>query len=131
MMNQPNKVSTGFRCSLRDIIVLLISIGGAIWLWEIQFPMWWLIPMVVLHFFLFCNIVLLWQRWELIWAAIFVCNVGTHVGLNELHWVSPLLVQLPFTIGFCVLQIRSPWYRGVWADRINPKFRKPSGVSEN
>ena len=119
-MNQTNETKpqrSGFRFSLTDAAVLLIAIALTLWLRTNEIPLWWLPLAVLTHFFLFCNVFLVWRKYELIWAFLFVLNTGIHIILGELDWLSPLVFQLPVTITIILLQIRSPHYRGIFAHR--------------
>ena len=73
------------------------------------------------HFFLFCNVFLVWRRWELLWAVAFVLNVGAHIAFATLDWLSPILFQVPVTVLVITWQIRSPWYHGIFAEKWNPR----------
>jgi hypothetical protein len=99
-------------------------LGGGIgwWLRSVGFPLWWLFPVVVLHFFLFCNVFLVWRKWELLWAVGFVINVALHLRAEQLHWFSPCCFQLPLTLLVIFWQIRSPWYHGVFARQLNSRL---------
>ncbi len=111
----------GFRCSKWDILVLLIAAVSAFGLFRSGIPIWWIIPAVTGHFFLFCNVFLVWRRWELIWAACFVAIVSWRMAQGEAGWWPTLLYVLPVTFTVILVQIRSPWYHGVWARRLNPR----------
>jgi hypothetical protein len=116
----PNPSSeTGFRFSMADGLVLLLALAATVQLWRMEIPLWWLLIVVLGHFFLVCNVFLVWRKYELIWALIFIVNVGTHVLLGRFHWLSPCLFQLPVTVTVILLQIRSPHYRGVFAQAWN------------
>lgn len=123
-MNRPETSPKrhGFRFSVWDALILAAGLGLTLWLHAIDFPLWWIVAMVVGHFFLFCNVFLVWQRWELLWAAVFVINVGLHIANASFDWLLPLLWQLPWTITFIALQIRSPWYHGICAEHWNPSL---------
>lgn len=112
----------GFRISIGDALVLLLGLGLTLWLRDIHFPLWWVVLAAVGHFFLFCNVFLVWRRWEIIWALLFCLNVGLHLNQGDLGWVSPVLLQTPVTLLVIWLQIRSSWYHGIWADRLNPRL---------
>ena len=112
--------SAGFRFSVSDAGVLAGGLAATIWLKNRDFPLWWVVPAAVGHFFLFCNVFLVWRRWEMIWAAVFVLNVAGHLAVGIFDWPSPLALQFPVTVTVIVLQIRSPWYRGIFAKERNP-----------
>lgn len=121
----PSPKRHGFRFSIGDALILAAGLALTLWLHAIEFPLWWIVAMAVGHFFLFCNVFLVWQRWELIWAAIFVINAGVHIATGSFAWLSPFLWQLPWTIAAIGLQIRSPWYHGIFARRWNPSLIEP------
>ena len=112
----------GFRFSARDALVILCSAAITWWLRSMSFELWWIAPLVLGHFFLFCNVFLVWQRWEFVWAVIFIANVTIHFALGFSDWFPCLLWQTPVTITVIVLQMRSPWYHGIFAQRINPQL---------
>ena len=122
-MKAPQKPRThGFRFSVQDALILLGGAGLAYWLWNESFPLWWIIPMALGHFFLFCNVFLVWQKLELAWAAAFVIQVAIHLVAGYTGWLSPLLIQTPVTFFVIWLQLRSPWYHGILAQRLNPQL---------
>ena len=112
----------GFRFSLQDALILLGGAGLAYWLRNESFPLWWVVPMALGHFFLFCNVFLVWQKLELTWAVAFVMQVAIHLAAGYTDWLSPLIVQAPVTLFVIWLQIRSPWYHGIFAERLNPQL---------
>ena len=114
----------GFRLSFVDILMMVTGACLSGWLAEIGFPVWWIVPAALGHFFLFCNVFLVWRRWELLWAAAFVLNVDIHLALGSLEWLSRLLFQLPITILVIIGQIRSPWYHGIFAKHLNPWLKE-------
>ena len=118
----PSSKRHGFRFSIWDALILAAGLALTLWLPAIDFPLWWIVAMAVGHFFLFCNVFLVWQRWELLWAAAFVINAGIHIATGSFGWLSPFLWQLPWTILVIGLQIRSPWYHGIFAERWNPSL---------
>jgi hypothetical protein len=103
----------GVRLSLSDVFVIVLGIVTSVFLKKHNIELWWIVPVVLIHFFLFCNVFLLWRRWELIWAAFFVLNVGTHLYLKKTGLVTPLLIQAPITLYFIIRQINSPFYKGL------------------
>ncbi len=67
-----------------------------------------LLPLVVLvHFFLFCNVFRVRTRYELIWAASFVLNAGAWQLMGELGWQSLLGAQIPITLLVFAIRARA------------------------
>ena len=114
----------GIRFSTKDAFVLLLTAGLSWWLMNQNFPLWWIVPAALGHFFLFCNVFRVWRRLELLWAGAFVINVAGHLVLGTLDWLSPMLFQLPVTVLVITLQIRSPWYHGILAKQFNPRIKQ-------
>ena len=80
-----------------------------------------LVPMVVLHFFLFCSVFRIRRSYELIWSAVFLASF-TYFSWSGFSWARVLAVQLPLTALFLLLEIRSPRYHGIFAARLNPRL---------
>jgi hypothetical protein len=112
----------GFRFSAVDagaIAAFAIVAGGFYFLAR---PLWWLVAIAAGHFFLFCNVFRVVRRRELIWAALFVLNVGLWMLLKRLDWFTVLACQLPVSVGVITWEIKSPGYHGVFANRLNPRL---------
>ncbi len=122
MNDSPPSRKHGFRLSALDGVVLMLGAILAIWLRNESFPLWWIVPMALGPFFLFCNVFLVWRKLELIWAAVFVILIGGHLALGHTDGLSPLIMQTPVTLGVLWLQLRSPWYHGIFARLINPRL---------
>lgn len=112
----------GFRVSTWDGLILVLGAGLTLWLRSAEFPLWWIVPVVVGHFFLFCNVFLVWRNLELLWAAVFIANVLLHVAMGDLGWWPACGWQLLATVAVIARQMRSPWYHGIFARRINPRL---------
>ncbi len=110
-----------------DTVILLLGSVLSWWLINQSFPLWWIVPTALGHFFLFCNIFLVWRRLELLWAAAFVVNVAAHVAFNAFNPRPPLLWQTPVTLAVIAWQMRSPWYHGVFARQFNPRLAEYLG----
>lgn len=110
----------GMRFSVLDAVVLFLAAVGTVWLRSLDVAVWWLVPMVVGHFFLFCNVFLVYRNLELLWAAVFVLNAGYHVWSGNFSWWPVCGWQLIMTVIVICWQIRSPWYHGVGAKMLNP-----------
>jgi hypothetical protein len=112
----------GFRLSGWDLVILAGGALAAGAFWREGSPLGWIIATVVGHFFLFCNIFLVWRNLELLWALAFVVNAAAHLTLGSASALSVLLFQLPVSVAVIVWQIRSPWYHGIAARRWNPRL---------
>ena len=96
--------------------------SAAVGLWYLNSPLWWLLVVAAGHFFLFCNVFRIVRRRELIWAGLYVLNVGVWTGFDRLTWRGVLLCQLPITVALVVADMRAPGYHGVLAKRLNPRL---------
>lgn len=120
----PRQPRYGFRFSIWDALIVFVAMGVALGLYSTSNELWWVVPMTVGHFFLFCNVFMVWRKWELLWAGSFVINVLIHALFGNLSWWPTCLWQLPITLFVIALQIRSPWYHGIWAARLNPRLEE-------
>jgi hypothetical protein len=120
--NPPMSRACGFRLSWFDVAILMIGAMLSWWLTNLSFPLYWIVPAALGHFFLFCNVFLVWQRLELLWALAFVLNVAAHVTFDEFSPWPTLLWQAPVTLAVIACQMRSPWYHGIFARQINPRL---------
>ncbi len=112
----------GFRFSLTDAVAIGVFVSAAGVLWYLGNPLWWLLLIAAGHFFLFCNVFRIIRRRELIWAGLFVLNVGAWVWIDRLTWPSVLVCQLPITVALVIADMRAPGYHGVLAKRLNPRL---------
>lgn len=110
----------GARCSPADVVVLILAGGSALALARVQPDLALLIGFVTAHFFLFCNLIRLDRRSELIWAGVWVLNVAVWSLLGELRWGYVFLSQTPLTVYLTVTALRRPTYHGLCARRLNP-----------
>lgn len=111
----------GFRFSPLDavVVVAFVTAGGVFY--RLGSSLWWLVAIVGGHFFLFCNVFRLLRLRELIWAVIFLVNVGFWLLLRRLDWFEVMACQLPVSVGVIAWEIRAKRYHGIFADRLNPK----------
>jgi hypothetical protein len=118
-MNQ-QAFAPGFRLSVVDVFVLVL--GTAATIAFSMFEWWWgFVPAFVLaHFFLFCNVVRMARRLELMWASVFVVLAGATVVFDTPGWLVTALVSLLVTAVVVIIEIRKPSYHGVGWRRINP-----------
>lgn len=103
----------GFRFSLNDALVLLVSGIVAVLLWKPLPHLSVLLLFVIGHFFLFCNVFRVRRNYEYLWGAVFVVNAMLWLLLRPegFHWA--LWVQLPVTAGVIVAEVRSERYHGI------------------
>jgi hypothetical protein len=113
----------GFRFSKSDAAVLLIAALATALLAHHDVPLWWMVLLVVGHFFLFCNVFRVRRSYELIWAALLLVNSACW--LLQLHdgWLAITLTQLPVTAAVILLELHSPSYHGILSERLNPRLR--------
>lgn len=112
----------GFRFSIADLIAIIVCAVGTLLAWSVLGNFALLFPIVLGHFFLFCNIFRIRRNYELAWAALFIINVGWHVlgATGEADWSRVLLIQFPITLFFIVLEMRGGRYHGIGYRWINP-----------
>jgi len=115
-----SKRTWGFRFSTTDAGALVLF-GTTVTLLH-PTSLSWIVAIVAVHFFLFCNVFRVVRRRELIWAAAFVLNVGLWLALDRLDWRIVLLCQLPVSIGIIAWELKAARYHGVFADRLNDRL---------
>ena len=117
----PTSARCGFRFSAADALVLIVGVVATAALWQYAREMSLLVPVVLVHFFLFCNVFRVTRRYELVWAAVFVVNLlAWRAAAGRFTWPTVLLVQTPVTLAVIALEMRSGRYHGVGWRRINP-----------
>ena len=115
----------GLRFSAIDGVVILATILGTVALWNDSSFVALLLPIVLGHFFLFCNVFRIDRRLELLWAAIFVVNTFSwSIAFDALSWLGILIVQTPLTMVLIAAELRSPRYHGIFARRINSELER-------
>lgn len=114
----------GFRFSLTDAIAIGVFLAAAVGFRHLGNSLWWLLVIAAAHFFLFCNVFRIVRRRELIWAALFIVNVGVWACFDHLTWGVVLLCQLPITVGVIVADMRAAGYHGVFANKLNPRLNE-------
>ncbi len=110
----------GFRLSALDVVVLLIGAMASLLLHSMENPLGLIIFFTLAHFFLFCNILRMCRRFELIWAAFFLLFSASTILFRLPSWAGTVVIMLGITIIITVLQMRLPSYHGVFWKRINP-----------
>ncbi|MDK2973088.1 MAG: hypothetical protein PWP23_2843 [Candidatus Sumerlaeota bacterium] len=111
--------TAGFRFSLVDGAAVLVCAGATVLLWRPVGPLVLLFPIVLGHFFLFCNIFRVRRFPELVWSAVFLLNMAGWLFLGSFSWWGVLAVQTPLTVFLIGREMTKPWYHGVGARVIN------------
>jgi len=118
----------GLRFSLTDGVVIVVA---AVVTWianEHIGSLAVLVPFLVGHFFLFCNVFRVRRSLELAWGASFVIHICGWLLPSDgdprklLVWWVFCAIQLPITALVVGIEMRSSRYHGVFARRINPAF---------
>lgn len=112
----------GFRFFWTDALVLAGIAALSVWFDRAVPELVWLPVLVGGHFFVFCNVIRLRRRLELLWALVFLANFALWAGPGELRALPVVLGQLPVTLILLAWEIRQPRYHGVFADRWNPSL---------
>ncbi len=112
----------GVRFSAQDLL-LLVGCGLITWaLWPLVGDKALLFPIVIAHFFLFCNIFRVRRKIEYAWAIFFVANVLIFYIIKRFNWLFILLAQTPLTLALIVVEMSSPFYHGIGWRYLNPGF---------
>ena len=112
----------GFRFSREDAWVLVFGVVATVAWWTFQPMLAPALPIVLGHFFLFCNVFRISRRSELFWAGAFLANAFFWAVRSEgfaIDWLAVLLVQMPVTLFLILLEMRRPGYHGIGASRFN------------
>ena len=113
----------GFRMSAADAAVLIVGTAATLIGRRHLGDLWPLPLLLLLHFFLFCNVFRVRRRWELMWAAVFVLNVlAWQVAVGRIFWAGVLLAQTPVTLAVISAQVSSGWYHGIGFARLPARF---------
>ncbi len=116
------KFQPGFRLSPLDVIVLIL--GGIASAYAMTIDRWFgsAIAFVVLHFFIFCNVLRMSRPLELLWAIIFVALGVASICVNLLSWSAVFAASAIVTVIVVVVEARGPAYHGVGWQKLNPRL---------
>jgi len=112
----------GFRFFATDAIVVIAAAAGAILLRRMENPIWWVLAIVVGHFFLFCNVIRMRRGFELTWSVLFILNISFWMWMENLSSTTVVACQLPITAAFVIAEMRSTRYHGIFAPCLNPRL---------
>ena len=113
--NSDLKFKPGFRLSFMDVLVLASSILGALKVYELSAYFSFVILFVIGHFFVFCNVIRIHWKSEIIWSVFFVVLGGWRVPI-EYHFTLSFLL----TLVLVYLHIKKPSYHGAFWKTLNP-----------
>ena len=121
----------GFRFSRADALVLVAGAVLTVALWPAIGSLAFVVPVTLVHFFLFCNVFRVRRGVELLWAGVFVLNFAAWGLTGRLSWTRVLLTQLPVTLAILVVEVRHPRYHGILSrprgDPADPTAAGPRG----
>ncbi|MEM7179675.1 MAG: hypothetical protein AAF518_02100 [Spirochaetota bacterium] len=107
----------GVRFWKTDLVLLILggSIGYFLYYQSLYYYSY-LLAYVLLHYFLFCNIVRLRFRLEVLWACLFFANTSICV-FQKVTLLDSFFWQIPVTITLLVFHVRSKMYSGIFSQR--------------
>jgi len=116
------KFQPGFRLAVLDVAVLIV--GGIVSAYMMTIDRWFgfAIAFVVLHFFVFCNVLRMSRPLELIWAGIFAALAITAISQSLLSWPIVFAVSTVVTGIVAFIETRRPSYHGIGWQRLNPRL---------
>jgi hypothetical protein len=103
----------GFRFSWTDGVAIVVFALLTWSTWPLLGKMSILFPVVLGHFFLFCNVFRIPRKPELWWSAAFVVNVGVWLSFNRFTWSMVLLTQTPITLLVITRAVFGEDYHGI------------------
>jgi len=80
------------------------------------------IVFVVMHFFLFCNVLRMSRRLEMVWAGVFLGLAACSILFHWISWPAVFAVSGVVTALVAVVEIRKPSYHGVGWRKFNPRL---------
>ncbi|MCE5279459.1 MAG: hypothetical protein ABFD92_02420 [Planctomycetaceae bacterium] len=116
----------GFRFSLQDAVAVAAAVPLTWVLWSALGPVGLFLPVVLGHFFLFCNVFRVGRRFEIIWAMLFMVNACALLWFESLVWWRAIVLQMPATLTILAVTIARRNYRGIGWTRIHRAARAGS-----
>jgi hypothetical protein len=123
------KPPAGIRFSITDAAAIAICALATWGTWPLFGETAAAFPIVLGHFFLFCNIFRVPRLPELLWSGAFVINVGGWFAFGQFTWFAVLWTQLPATLAVVLGAIARRDYHGV-GYRLVPWARRPENTRE-
>jgi hypothetical protein len=99
-------------------------VGGVASAYAMTIDRWFgvAIAFVVLHFFLFCNVLRMSRPLELTWAATFAALAVAAIAQGLLSWPVVFTVSSVVTVIVAFIETRRPSYHGVGWQKLNPRL---------
>jgi hypothetical protein len=117
-----NNFKPGFRLSFSDIVALIMAFLAAGFFYDTHPILSAIIIFVILHFFLFCNIIRISRIPELIWSALFLLQVSCSILFDKPGLLLAFSISLACTVILIILELRKPSYHGVLWQKFNPSL---------
>jgi len=113
-------LTCGVRFSALDAVFLLVGTAATVWIWRIHSEFALLIPFLLFHFFLFCNVFRVARASELVWSGVFIVvfSLGS-ASSYVVNWPAICAIQLPLTAFLLWRETRQPWYHGMACRKWN------------
>lgn len=111
----------GFRFSAMDAVVIAATVPATWALWAAIGEMGFLLPVVLGHFFLFCNIFRVPRQAELAWGGLFTVNVCLLFYFDLFLWWRAILFQSPATLLVITIAMLRRDYHGLGWSKIRPR----------
>jgi hypothetical protein len=125
----------GFRFSAMDAIVIAVAMPATWGLWIAVGQAGLLLPVVLGHFFLFCNVFRIPRLSELVWGGLFMVSVCLLYWFDLLTWWRVTLLQTPITVMAILLAILRRDYHGLgWSLKRTHRLQEggtAQGVSDD
>jgi hypothetical protein len=121
----PENVRTfrpGFRFTKLDAIFLLVGLYISADTAAVHPWLGIAIGFVIVHFFLFCNLVRMARPFELAWSALFLVLASSTVFAGSPPWPVTMAISFAVTVVLIGLETRKPSYHGVFWSQINPEL---------
>jgi len=118
----------GFRFSSTDAAIFAGGAVATIALWNPGDPFALMVPYLLGHFFLFCNLFRLGGERDLIWIGAFLANAWSWT--YTLTLVPHLVLQAAVTLGLILQCVIGRNYHGIGCTWINPANYRAGALSE-
>jgi hypothetical protein len=109
----------GFRLSAFDAVILVAGTALSVGVSSVDPWIGIAIAFVVVHFFVFCNVLRMARKLELIWTGLFVLLSAATIVLS-VSWPTVLTISLAGSSLLALAEMLKPSYHGVGWKRINP-----------